>query len=198
MVMIISRRALARWATSKNSTTTCSHRWISSTTRVRATAAAVTSGHQDAHHHQHHYRFYYSAAAMAGLATAASTTVALMEEQAPIAQKVDADSRPTNVASNKNDHDATPASISVQATSVASIADDSKHIPVGKYDNHPPPRPDLPTIPLEEVADHCDEESMWFTFRGAVYDLTFFINGHPGGTTVRSNEKYYYQQRRRC
>jgi cytochrome b involved in lipid metabolism len=48
--------------------------------------------------------------------------------------------------------------------------------------NQPPPRPDLPTIPLEEVNDHCDEESLWYTYRGAVYDLTFFLNGHPGGT----------------
>ena len=42
--------------------------------------------------------------------------------------------------------------------------------------NNPPPRPDLPTIPLEEVAEHADEESLWYTFRGGVYDLTFFIN----------------------
>lgn len=48
--------------------------------------------------------------------------------------------------------------------------------------NNPPPRTDLPTIPLDEVAEHCDEDSLWYTFRGAVYDLTFFINGHPGGT----------------
>ena len=48
--------------------------------------------------------------------------------------------------------------------------------------NNPPFRSDLPTIPLEEVAEHCDEESMWFTFRGGVYDMTFFLNGHPGGT----------------
>src|SRR5210317_807234 len=48
--------------------------------------------------------------------------------------------------------------------------------------NNPPARPDLPTIPLEEVAEHADEESLWYTFRGGVYDLTFFINGHPGGT----------------
>lgn len=51
--------------------------------------------------------------------------------------------------------------------------------------NLPPPRPDLPTISLEDVAEHCDEDSLWYTFRGAVYDLTFFINGHPGGTPVR-------------
>ena len=50
--------------------------------------------------------------------------------------------------------------------------------------NDPPPRPDLPTIPLEEVAEHSDEDSLWYTFRGAVYDMTFFINGHPGGTPV--------------
>lgn len=50
-----------------------------------------------------------------------------------------------------------------------------------KEPNDPPPRPDLPTIPLEEVCEHCDEESMWYTFRGGVYDLTFFLNGHPGG-----------------
>ena len=55
------------------------------------------------------------------------------------------------------------------------------------YDpNNPPKRPDLPIIPLEEVAEHCDEDSLWYTFRGAVYDLTFFINGHPGGTPVRN------------
>ena len=43
--------------------------------------------------------------------------------------------------------------------------------------NDPPPRPDLPTYTLEDVAEHNDESSLWFTFRGAVYDMTFFING---------------------
>jgi Cytochrome b5-like Heme/Steroid binding domain len=50
--------------------------------------------------------------------------------------------------------------------------------------NQPPPRPDLPTISLEEVAEHCDESSLWYTFRGAVYDMTFFLHGHPGGEPV--------------
>jgi cytochrome b involved in lipid metabolism len=54
-------------------------------------------------------------------------------------------------------------------------------------DNKPPPRPDLPTMKLEDVAEHNDEESMWFTFRGAVYDMTFFQNGHPGGAPVSIN-----------
>ena len=48
--------------------------------------------------------------------------------------------------------------------------------------NDPPERPDLPIIPLEEVEQHNDEDSLWYIFRGAVYDLTFFKLGHPGGT----------------
>ena len=51
-------------------------------------------------------------------------------------------------------------------------------------DNLPPKRPDLPTIPLEKVAEHNDEGDMWYTFRGAVYDMSFFLNGHPGGAPV--------------
>lgn len=29
--------------------------------------------------------------------------------------------------------------------------------------NTPPPRPELPTIALEDVAEHCDESSLWYT-----------------------------------
>lgn len=47
--------------------------------------------------------------------------------------------------------------------------------------NQPPPRPDLPTLPLSEVQEHNDDDSLWYTFRGGVYDLTSFQQGHPGG-----------------
>lgn len=94
-------------------------------------------------------------------------------------------------------------SASATAAGTVTLLEEAKHqkLPKQKYEspepipvhgkeshqtdyNDPPPRPDLPVIPLEEVAEHADEESMWFTFRGAVYDMTFFINGHPGGTPV--------------
>lgn len=84
-----------------------------------------------------------------------------------------------------------------EAAGAASYGNNRRTLPPQKYAsppaikphpiegvNDPPQRPDLPTIPLEDVEDHCDEESMWFMFRGAVYDLTFFKNGHPGGTPV--------------
>jgi hypothetical protein len=32
--------------------------------------------------------------------------------------------------------------------------------------NTPPPRPDLPIYTREDVAEHCDEDSLWYTFRG--------------------------------
>lgn len=52
--------------------------------------------------------------------------------------------------------------------------------------NSPPERPDLPVFTREEVAEHCGEESLWYTFRGGVYDLTSFYQGHPGGAPVCS------------
>ena len=48
----------------------------------------------------------------------------------------------------------------------------------------PPSRTDLPTYTIEEVSEHNDLDDMWFTFRGGVYDLSFFKYGHPGGTPV--------------
>lgn len=52
----------------------------------------------------------------------------------------------------------------------------------GNSNNRPLPRPDLPVISLTDVADHADENSLWVTFRGGVYDMTDFVAGHPGGS----------------
>jgi hypothetical protein len=65
--------------------------------------------------------------------------------------------------------------------SIAPIPPKDSHIAA---QNNPPPRPDLPIIPLDDVSEHNDESSLWFTYRGAVYDMTFFLFGHPGGTPV--------------
>jgi hypothetical protein len=67
----------------------------------------------------------------------------------------------------------------------AMVPDDTPtSVPKAPRVNTPPPRPDLPVFSREEVAEHCDEDSLWYTFRGGVYDLTPFYQGHPGGAPV--------------
>mmetsp|Transcript_14143 Transcript_14143/g.27102 ORF Transcript_14143/g.27102 Transcript_14143/m.27102 type:complete len:656 (-) Transcript_14143:81-2048(-) len=66
---------------------------------------------------------------------------------------------------------------SLEAAASPKVASDNQIHP----NNYPPPRPDLPTYTMEEVAEHADDDSMWFTFRGGVYDMTPFAQGHPGG-----------------
>lgn len=39
----------------------------------------------------------------------------------------------------------------------------------------------LPVISLEEVHKHRNADSIWVTYEGIVYDVTPFINNHPGG-----------------
>ncbi|GAX85602.1 hypothetical protein CEUSTIGMA_g13017.t1 [Chlamydomonas eustigma] len=40
----------------------------------------------------------------------------------------------------------------------------------------------LPTFTVEEVAEHRDLKSgIWITYKGEVYDITEFIEAHPGG-----------------
>mgnify|MGYP005852142265 CR=1 FL=1 len=50
---------------------------------------------------------------------------------------------------------------SLEAAAPPEVARDNQIHP----NNYPPPRPDLPTYTMEEVAEHADDDSMWFTFR---------------------------------
>ena len=50
-------------------------------------------------------------------------------------------------------------------------------IPDKPRTNQPPPRPDLPVYTREEVAEHTDQDSLWYTFRGGVYDLVRSVLG---------------------
>ncbi len=48
--------------------------------------------------------------------------------------------------------------------------------------NNPRPRSDLPTFTLADLKNHTsDETGYWVSLKGAVYDITEFIHGHPGG-----------------
>ena len=52
----------------------------------------------------------------------------------------------------------------------------------GQGHHHPHKDDGLKEIPLDEVLSHCTEEKgLWVTYDGYVYDVTPFINNHPGG-----------------
>ncbi|KRX19206.1 putative sulfite oxidase, mitochondrial, partial [Trichinella nelsoni] len=49
----------------------------------------------------------------------------------------------------------------------------------------PPFRKDLPTFRAEEVKLHNEKDrKLWVTFRGGVYDITEFVDVHPGGKII--------------
>uniref|UniRef100_A0AC35UGF7 Sulfite oxidase n=1 Tax=Rhabditophanes sp. KR3021 TaxID=114890 RepID=A0AC35UGF7_9BILA len=53
------------------------------------------------------------------------------------------------------------------------------------FDYDPPERNDLPKFKLEEVTKHGkDAERIWVTFKYGVYDITDFIENHPGGNKI--------------
>lgn len=40
---------------------------------------------------------------------------------------------------------------------------------------------ELPLISLDEVKKHKSEDDIWVTYEGVVYDVTSFVQHHPGG-----------------
>ena len=37
---------------------------------------------------------------------------------------------------------------------------------------------------LDQVSDHTDRKNMWMVIHGKVYDITKFLEDHPGGEEV--------------
>lgn len=112
------------------------------------------------------------AAAAAGLSLAGAASVTLME----------ADKRRKKDKNKVLSHYPQPATMVPKSGAGAPTT-----IPEGTRINSPPERPDLPIFTREEVAEHCDEDSLWYSFRGGVYDLTAFYQGHPGGAPVSNS-----------
>lgn len=45
--------------------------------------------------------------------------------------------------------------------------------------------PSYPIYTLEEVSKHCSKEDrVWVTFKDRVYDITDFVDDHPGGDII--------------
>jgi cytochrome b involved in lipid metabolism len=37
---------------------------------------------------------------------------------------------------------------------------------------------------MEEISEHASAEDCWLLIEGKVYDVTEFVNGHPGGKAI--------------
>lgn len=44
---------------------------------------------------------------------------------------------------------------------------------------------EVKTFTAEEVAEHKSRDDIWFAIHGKVYDVTDFLDEHPGGEEVR-------------
>jgi len=47
-----------------------------------------------------------------------------------------------------------------------------------------PVTPKLPEYSLSEVSDHCSPDDCWLVIYDRVYDVTNFLNDHPGGEYI--------------
>lgn len=43
---------------------------------------------------------------------------------------------------------------------------------------------ELRKVTREEVKKHCTADSLWIVFDGKVYDITKFLEEHPGGSDI--------------
>mmetsp|Transcript_29658 Transcript_29658/g.61983 ORF Transcript_29658/g.61983 Transcript_29658/m.61983 type:complete len:186 (+) Transcript_29658:63-620(+) len=150
-----------------------------------AVVACASSDHDGSNRHQT-YPFLLTALLGSAIATTASTTNwKTRMEEAPNTASASACPFHHETTANVDTKNHDPK---LQATSVATpeLPGSSSAPPEPiQPDNIPPPRPDLPTYTMEEVSEHAEEDDMWFTFRGAVYNMSFFAQGHPGGFPVR-------------
>ncbi|CEF64282.1 Sulfite oxidase, mitochondrial [Strongyloides ratti] len=53
------------------------------------------------------------------------------------------------------------------------------------FDYNPPKRDDLPSYKIDEIRKHNkNAERVWVTFKNGVYDVTEFVESHPGGDKI--------------
>jgi len=48
-------------------------------------------------------------------------------------------------------------------------------------------KPIRPTFTTEEIANHNKQDDCWFILQGKVYDVTSFMDHHPGGKRALMN-----------
>ena len=77
---------------------------------------------------------------------------------------------------------AAAAAAAAGADKAAAVAAEARHGGVAGA-----PRAAIGTLPLvsrEELATHNGKSSVWFAIDGFVYDLTPWLDGHPGGSAI--------------